>query len=327
MRTPNRILVAVKNPRSRASSPAVKKAAQIARACGAELQLFHAVTAPVFVDMLVFQNKSLAAFDKDQRVDALRRLEVIAERLRSEGTRVSTAVTIDFPAYEAIIRQASSARSDLIVVEAHEGHKVPWLLRLTDWELLRHSALPVLLVKNSRPYRHPVVLAAVDPTHAFAKSSRLDEDILSAATVLGKALRGTLHAIHAFPPLPIGIRPAEFKSRGITADLSELAEAAARKGFDAALKTASIPPVRRHLVGQHPVDAIPQVARTTRGSIVVMGAISRSGLKRLFIGNTAEQVLDQLQCDVLVVKHKGFKTGVRQARRGPQLLAMPALTT
>jgi universal stress protein E len=33
-----------------------------------------------------------------------------------------------------------------------------------------------------------------------------------------------------------------------------------------------------------------------------MGATSRSGLKRIFIGNTAEHVLDSLQCDVLVVK-------------------------
>jgi nucleotide-binding universal stress UspA family protein len=32
--------------------------------------------------------------------------------------------------------------------------------------------------------------------------------------------------------------------------------------------------------------------------------MSRSGLKRIFIGNTAERVLDGLQCDVLVVKPK-----------------------
>jgi universal stress protein E len=33
-----------------------------------------------------------------------------------------------------------------------------------------------------------------------------------------------------------------------------------------------------------------------------MGAMSRSGLKRIFIGNTAEKVLDSLQCDVLIVR-------------------------
>lgn len=327
MRTPSRILVAVKNPHARAQSPAVAKAAHIARASGAELELFHCVTAPVYVDMLVFQHTSLAKFEKDLRTEALRRLDLFASRLRKQGVKVSTAVVTDFPAYEAIIRHASRTQADMIVVEAHEGHAVPWLLQLTDWELLRHSALPVLLVKSSRPYRHPAVLAAVDPTHAFAKSSKLDDDILSAATVLSKAMRGTLHAVHAFPALPIGIRPAELTSRGITAEMRKLGEATAKKGFDLALKQAPIPPSRRHLVGEHPVDAIKQVARATGASIVVMGAISRSGLKRLFIGNTAEQTLDELKCDVLVVKHRGFKTGVRQARRGPQLLAMPVMST
>jgi universal stress protein E len=53
--------------------------------------------------------------------------------------------------------------------------------------------------------------------------------------------------------------------------------------------------------------------------IVVMGAISRSGLKRLIIGNTAERVLDFLECDVLIVKPKRFHNKVPRARRGALL--------
>jgi universal stress protein E len=33
-----------------------------------------------------------------------------------------------------------------------------------------------------------------------------------------------------------------------------------------------------------------------------MGAVSRKGLARAFIGNTAEEVLDRLGCDLLIVK-------------------------
>ncbi len=51
-----------------------------------------------------------------------------------------------------------------------------------------------------------------------------------------------------------------------------------------------------------PAVELPAVARSVRAGLVVMGAMSRSGLKRIFIGNTAEQVLDSLQCDVLIVK-------------------------
>jgi universal stress protein E len=38
-----------------------------------------------------------------------------------------------------------------------------------------------------------------------------------------------------------------------------------------------------------------------------MGAISRSGLKGLFLGNTAEDILDRLHCDLVIVKPAGFK--------------------
>jgi universal stress protein E len=38
-----------------------------------------------------------------------------------------------------------------------------------------------------------------------------------------------------------------------------------------------------------------------------MGAVSRSGLKGLFLGNTAEDVLDRLHCDLVIVKPTGFR--------------------
>ena len=53
-----------------------------------------------------------------------------------------------------------------------------------------------------------------------------------------------------------------------------------------------------------------------RSDVVVMGAIARSGLKRLVIGNTAEAVLDALTCDLLIVKPPGFTTDLQAEARG-----------
>ena len=47
-----------------------------------------------------------------------------------------------------------------------------------------------------------------------------------------------------------------------------------------------------------------------------MGALSRSGLQRLIIGNTAERVLGALECDVLVIKPQTFATRVALEPRG-----------
>jgi universal stress protein E len=71
-----------------------------------------------------------------------------------------------------------------------------------------------------------------------------------------------------------------------------------------------------HVIGRHPSDAIAEVANEIHSSLVVMGAISRTGFKRLMIGNTAERVLDRLSCDVLVIKPGHLVKGISQKRRG-----------
>ena len=55
--------------------------------------------------------------------------------------------------------------------------------------------MPVLLVKNPRPYRHTAVLAAIDPSHAREKPLQLDKEILHVGEALTAALRDTLHAV------------------------------------------------------------------------------------------------------------------------------------
>jgi universal stress protein E len=84
-----------------------------------------------------------------------------------------------------------------------------------------------------------------------------------------------------------------------------------------------VPEKRQHVVAGEPAEVIPRVARNTHAGIVVMGAVSRTGLKRLFIGNTAERVLAALPCDVLVVKPGAFRQHVAPKRRGTIVLTPP----
>ena len=46
---------------------------------------------------------------------------------------------------------------------------------------------------------------------------------------------------------------------------------------------------------------------------VVSGAVSRRGLQRLFIGSTAERMLDRLPCDLVTVKPEGFEPSLPHA--------------
>ena len=52
----------------------------------------------------------------------------------------------------------------------------------------------------------------------------------------------------------------------------------------------------------HPRDILPAFAREYDADLVVMGALARTGLKRRILGSTAEQVLDNLPCDILIVR-------------------------
>lgn len=321
----HRILVAVKDPWAR-SLPAVTKAAQIAQATGAALELYHSISDAIYINTLVGAGLDGGPLEEAARERYVKRLEAVAAPLRRRGLRVRTAAVWDHPIYEAIVRRAEATRADLVVAERHATrHVAPWLLRFTDWELLRLSPVPVLLVKSPRAYRRPVILAALDPSHAFAKPSGLDGGILKQARAVNAALRGRLHVVHAYAPMAISYLGAGQDAVSTFDRVEKHTRAQAATGLKRLLRGTRIPPARRHLVASHPIDAIHAVARAIDSAIVVMGAVSRSGLKRAFIGNTAERVLDQLSCDVLVVKGPRFKSQVHRVSRGPRLVAGPAI--
>ena len=79
-------------------------------------------------------------------------------------------------------------------------------------------------------------------------------------------------------------------------------QAQERRAFEEFCAEAAIPRDRAHLVDGNPARVIPRLAKKLNAGIVVMGALSRSGLGRVFIGNTAERILGALPCDVLVIK-------------------------
>jgi universal stress protein E len=323
MKKPRRILVAIKNPGARAQ-PALRKAAQLAAAMGARLELFHAISEPVYLDAFLLEGMTLEQTQKQWRARLVKKLEKHAAQLRAEGLSVDVSCEWDFPAYEAVIRRASRSAADMIVAERHATkHVLPWLLRFNDWELLRRSPVPVLLIKRPQPWRKPGVLAAIDPLHSFAKPAKLDGEIMDAAQIAVDALGGKLHLAHAFPGALLPAERLSPVSAELAVTLERQATREARKSFADAVEQAGLSGARKHFVSGHAVDVIPKLAKQQHVQLVVMGAVSRSGLKRLVIGNIAEQVLDALPCDVLVIKPANFKAKVNSRSRGVQLIPTP----
>jgi universal stress protein E len=309
-----RILYAVKDPDPRRER-GVSKAVALAKACGASLELFHAISAPLFLPTEPPSSESLDNLKRDALELQRLRLEKLALPAHRRGVEVTTFTAWDYPPHEAIVRRADQIGADLIVAPCHEGGKArSWLMRLTDIELLRVSDVPVLLLKSLEPYQRPVVMAAVDPSHAHDKPRDLDKRILTEARHMAAALRGALHVIHANKP------PFHGLEYGGKITYSEL-ERQGRESFEKLVAPAGIPEQRCHLVDGNAAQAIPRFARKLDAGLVVMGAVSRSGFARMFIGNTAERVLNDLPCDVLVLKPAKFRKRISTRRSGAVVLA------
>ena len=267
----HRILVAIKDPQAK-SHPAVVKAAAIAAALDAQLQLFHAIDEPIYPDLGMVEGLQIPQLEQRQRERYRQLLEVIAKPLRSRGLTVSTAVEWDFPMHEAIIRGAEKFEANLVVAADHvTRHRLPWPLRYTDWELVRACPMPVLLVKNPRPYRRPVILAALDPSHTFAKPQGLDEEILRHCATLADALRGAVHAVHGYVPVPANLSPTLLSTPGALEKTLSAAEEAAAAALRAETQPMGIAPSRLHVIGRHPTDAVREAAHETGSQIVALG--------------------------------------------------------
>jgi universal stress protein E len=312
-----KILVAIRDT-THTPRAMLRKAAALAKASGATVELFHAISAPVSIGV-VRGRKGLQSPQQTMDAmseDAKRKLDRMARSVFPRNARVTSQTTWDYPPHEAIVRRALATRADLVIAAAHQGRLARLFVNYTDWELIRHCPVPVLLVKSTRDYNRPVIVAAVDPFHARAKPAALDARLLEASVEWARLLKGEAHSFHAYQPL-VAMVPTGFGAPLplIAPDAEDEHGRQIRKALGDLSRRAGIPPARQHvMIGDVPSTLV-AVVRRTKASLVVMGAISRSRLSRVFIGNTAEQVLDRLPCDALILKPRDFRTTITAGRR------------
>ena len=296
----NRILVAVADPLA-GLNKAIRRARALAHQTGAVIDLFNAIPSSVSTGILHAESEHFTRLEAEQH---RRLLERTANRLRREELMVNTKVSTGYPVHEAILREVQLTKADLLIIEARKhGVIARLLLTQTDFELIRHCPVPLLIVKGKAAWRKPHILAALDPFHVHDKPSGLDDEIVAAALALAAQVGGSVHAAHIYRPL-LGFVPDLAGATALTTmpENDRKYKATVRRRFYEAVDRHGIARSKAHLVCGDPAPALASVARSMRAGLVVIGATSRSGLKRVFIGNTAERVLDGLKCDVLVVK-------------------------
>ena len=212
--------------------------------------------------------------------------------------------------YESIIREVLTENYDLVIKATHEHDVLKSVIFTpTDWHLLRKCPSSVLLVKEHEWPEHGKVLAAVSAGTQDESHGSLNGEIISHACFMSRLLNSDTHLVNAYPPTPMNIAveipefdPGEYNSnlkRHHREAMSELANE-----FD-------INENNLHISEGMPEDVIPQMAKNLDAELVVMGTVGRNGISAALIGNTAEHVIDNINCDLLALKPPGFKCPVK----------------
>lgn len=244
-------------------------------------------------------------------------LESHAETLRREGLEVRTEAVYANPRHEAVARRVLETGAAFVVMRTHYHE---WLTRATlsaaDWQLIRICPAPLLLVKGAEWPVAPNLLAAVDPSHRDDRHAQLDHTILDLAERLDTALGAKTWVAHcilsmaalestaalSMMPEALGSSPEDYAG-----DLVQQLRAAVLR----LLEGRKVPASRMRIVEGRPEKELPRLVEDLGIDLLITGGISRSRIEQVFIGGTAERLLDRISCDLLVVKPPGFRCPLR----------------
>ncbi|KAB7896610.1 universal stress protein UspE [Rouxiella sp. S1S-2] len=222
------------------------------------------------------------------------------------GIEIDIKVVWHNKPFEAIINEVLNGGHDLLLKMAHQHDRLESVIFTpTDWNLLRKCPCPVWMVKD-QPWPEggkavvAVNLSSEEPYHDPLNIKLVKESIELASHVN----QTEVHLVGAYPVTPINIAielpdfdPSVYNDAIRGQHL--IAMKALRQKFHLDEKYT-------HVEKGLPEEVIPDLAEHLQAGVVVLGAIGRTGLSAAFLGNTTEQVIDHLKCDLLAIKPDDF---------------------
>lgn len=214
--------------------------------------------------------------------------------------------------FEAIIQEAIADGHDLVLKMAHQHDKLEAMLFTpTDWHLLRKCPCPVWMVKDQPWPENGKALVALKLVTDEPYHQHLNEKLVQEALELADRVNHTeVHLVCSYPATPInisielsGFDPGVYDDAVRGQHLLEMK--ALRQKF-------GIGEQFTHVEKGLPEEILPEIAGQLDAGILVLGCSGRTGISAAFLGNTAEQVINHLRCDLLVIKSDDYQTPVKQ---------------
>ena len=209
--------------------------------------------------------------------------------------------------FESILNAVKDFHYDIIIKSTHEHPTLQSVIFTpTDWHLIRKSWVPLLLVKDHQWPEGGHILAAINAGSEEAEHQSLNDKISEEAFKFSRLVNADVNFVNSYPgtPINIAIEIPEF-------DANEYNDAMKQHHLDVMKKHADkygIEDKYLHVREGLPEDVIEAVAEEIDAELVILGTVGRTGLSAVLIGNTAEHVIDRLNCDLLALKPVGYES-------------------
>ncbi|WP_394250922.1 universal stress protein UspE [Vibrio profundi] len=288
--------------------PALARAIQLARKSVSKSRITF------FLSIYDFSYEMTSMLSVDER-DAMRR-GVIGQReqwMKKVAEPYLDNVDFEFEVkvvwhnrpYEAIIAEVFGNSHDVLIKGTRKHDTLESVIFTpTDWHLLRKCPCPVLLVKNAFWPEQANILASVHVGSENETHVDLNDAMVERLLEISGRLDAKPFIVNAYPVTPanITIELPEFDPTSYTDavrghHLTSMKALRQKHGMDE----------EQTIVEQGlPEDVIPEAVQAHNAAMVILGTTGRTGLSAVFIGNTAEHVIDKINCDVLALKPKGY---------------------
>jgi nucleotide-binding universal stress UspA family protein len=206
------------------------------------------------------------------------RLEAWKARAAETAVALEPIVRTSNSPFDGIMEEIVELKPNLVIMGRHGFTGLTRLLMgSVTARVIGHSPVNVLVVPKDVPLGFKRILIASDDSPYSAAAF---QEALSITQRMGSTLMG------------IAVAQTDGEVKTAHDVVHKMAAEAERRGV--ALETA---------VPLGPVyEAIVRVAKAKQTNLIILGSHGRTGLKRLLMGSTAERVIGQAPCAVLVVK-------------------------
>ena len=247
--------------------------------------------------------------------------ELVKAAIPDDGQQCIVKVFVG-RAFIEIIKEVLRNQHDLVIKPVEEHGRIrKTLFGSSDMHLLRKCSCPVWIVKSSDHEHYRRILAAVDHDPDDAEENALNRRILEMSTSLAIAESSELHVIHVWK-LDHEHLLRSPRTGYSDADVNWLVQQEKNnreRWLDDLVQTFGRPDnddagdylaPRLHLVKGAARHEVPTIARELDVELIVLGTVGRAGIPGLLIGNTAEEILTEIDCSVLAIKPPGFVSPV-----------------